>query len=327
MDTVVGRNCKVTQLYYENAENDIINRFYMETAGENDGKRLSERVREIFGKIIQKFKEFIETIKRKASDFALKTKYKAMLLKCKIQLRGVIKDKEIRKCVIDIRKILLDATMEAKKLHDKFLRHNITYDDFVRGMERIEVDFGRKMTIVEQRADKGMIFDPTSTKGLYTIEEIAKVTYRFDDEVVKLVDKMNSDVETELRKMEDEAAKAAAASAETSSKEVAAAQRTGNFFTRANRVAIAAIVAAASVATTVGFLHRRAQKQSSSGSVNESVEDDSFFSTLLYENSEDDYDGRVSDDFLSKILEESALDDESNDYDIFAGNADDIFDL
>ena len=53
--------------------------FYMETAGENDGKRLSERVREIFGKIIQKFKEFIETIKRKASDFALKTKYKAML--------------------------------------------------------------------------------------------------------------------------------------------------------------------------------------------------------------------------------------------------------
>ena len=31
-----------------------------------------------------------------------------------------------------------------------------------------------------------MIFDPTSTKGLYTIEEIAKVTYRFDDEVVNL---------------------------------------------------------------------------------------------------------------------------------------------
>lgn len=291
----MARDCRVISLYYENAEATVVNEFFMETAGEEQGDKISQKIKRVFDAIIKKFKEFIEAIKTRLQNAKMNAKMRGQLLKCRIKLRGVIKDKETRKVFVAVEKVRIKGISEYKKLYDKFMRHQITFEDFCRGGEKIEADMMAQFQRIDAMRSSTTLIDVSTPKGAFMVSEAAKITYDLEATQTKIIEKIDADVIKEERRIQAEAAKAAKASDDAAPTVSAATQRYGNFLTRSARKAITVVVAVAGIAATLGWLSRRAEKQNQT-QVNESVED---FYLPLYANSGD---MDMADDFLEEVI-------------------------
>lgn len=295
--------CNVIRLYYENAEANIMNDLFFETADDGSDSSFGDKMAELGKKVCAKIDEIIENIKKFFEDLRRKhesAKIKLMLrgecARSMIAIKVTVNDKEIMNAVSQIYKIEQKAFAEIRKVYDQFMGHKIDYDTYCRRTDKISGDAFDAFEKVGRNMADTKIINPNSAKGAYKLSELTKRVNRVDDVYNKVLDKMRDEV---IR--EEEKIKAAAPKVVTDNTSSTATAKTSSTLSRINKKAVAVIISIVGIAGAAAFCHKHGKNASRDPIIKESAGDD-YFSDILgnsdsyMENGEE---GNMFDDILN----------------------------
>ena len=114
--------CNVIRLYYENAEANILNDLFFETAdageSESKAKEIADKIVTKIKEIIESIKQFFEQLKRKHESAKIAAMLKGECARSNKLIKANIKDKEISKAMAQAYKLQQRAFVEVRKQYD-----------------------------------------------------------------------------------------------------------------------------------------------------------------------------------------------------------------
>ena len=305
------KEVKVIQLYYENAEANIVNSLFLETADtgadeESRVQKIKDKITETINDIIEKIKEFFAQIRRKIETTKIRHILSSEAARSTKKIAATVNDKETVKAIAAIYNIQNKAIIDSRKVYEQFMAHKIDFDTCRDKFEQIEEKAYDAIERVENDMDDLKLINTSSAKGNYMLSEITKRVNEVAKVQSKIIDKMEKEVIDEENRLRTEAARAAFEQAVA-----AAASRRAAFMSKINKKAVAAIIAVAGIAATSVILYNLANKvayasrdrrvaEALAHQFDESAGEGDYFADIL----EDDY----------STFEES-VEDENFDYD------------
>lgn len=301
--------CNVIRLYYENAEANIVNDLFFETAEESaDPSKIEQIAHKVVAKIneiIEKIKEFFRDLKRKHESAKIERMLKSECARSQKLIKANVKDKEISKAVATVYKLQQRSFAEVRKVYDAFMSHKIDYDTYCEKMGKINEQFSDAIEKVQKDMDNVKIINTNTALGQYKLSELTKRVYEVQRAYTKVIDQMEDDIIKEEEKLS-----VAAKRVVNDNTEATATSKMSAFLSKINKKAVIAVVSIASIAGAAAFCYKagvdRAYREGNESgyvegyqrghwdTINESAEDD-YFADLIGD-SYDDYQESSYDD-------------------------------
>lgn len=297
MDSLM-KEIEIRSMFYENADIKAMNDLFIESApfmedGEGEKtsniKKIGLMIKETIQKIIDKFKEFIESIKRRFEahkvnqELANIRKYETAIIK------GEIHDKEVLAIVTKELKIHEKAVKQINALYVKFMDKKIDYETYNRKVDEITVAEEKALEKLDDQYRDVKVFDRSSNSGNYKASVVGERFSKVYNEQVKVVNKINDDVEKTCREIE----KAARAKKANTPNEATAAAKASTATTASGRKTVTAIITTLGVVAGIYNISHALGNRSKART--ESVDIDDIFDDI-FEESYDDYDSIYDDD-------------------------------
>lgn len=125
------RDCAVISLFYENAEAQIVNDYFVESAVGDKLKSAGRRISKAIQDIIASLKKFFQDMRDRSQAKKAEKAIKEMAKDPKRKVKKIIKNKEFRKSAKQVLDLEVKTCNEMKKQHDQFVSGKITYEQFV----------------------------------------------------------------------------------------------------------------------------------------------------------------------------------------------------
>lgn len=294
--------CNVIRLFHENAEANILNELFFETAdaeeSESKVKEIADKVVRKIREIIESIKEFFEQIKRKHESAKIASMLKAECARSNKLIKANVKDKEISKFIAQVYKLQQKAFVELRKQYDSFMSHKIDYDKYCRNADSINEKYTDAINNLKRDLDDSKIINANSYTGVYKLSELTKRVSEVGKVYAKVLDKMKDDVIKEEEKL------AVQAKRDTSDNLTSSAtSKFSSLLSRVNKKAAMAIISAVSIVGAASFCYKAGKKNGTVGVLNESAEDD-YFAGILGDNTSDYQESasEISDNLFEDIL-------------------------
>ena len=277
--SVFATECDIIRLYFENAEANVVNDLYFETADDASfGDKVAEIGKKVVNKIneiIQSIKDFFEQIRRKHESAKIAAMLKSECARSSVIIKATVRDKEVMKLVSQVFKLEQRGFVELRKVYDQFMAHKIDYATYCQKTEKVQDDF--KYVLEKINSDGvGMIDTTAATKpSQKKLSEITKNVVEVDQAYNKVLNKMRDDVIKE-----EENIKAAARKAAIDNVTSSATAKVSAALSKMNKKAVSKIIQIVGIAAAAGFCYRAGMKKASLKV--ESAEDD-YFSDILGE--------------------------------------------
>ena len=275
--------CNVIRLYYENAEANILNDLFFETAdageSESKAKEIANKIADKITEIIKSIKEFFEQLKRKHESAKIAQMLRSECARSNKLIKANVKDKEISKGIAKIYKLEQATFVEIRKQYDKFMGHKIDYDTYCRNVDAINDKYVDAVEKITREFDNTKIINPADNAGAYKLSEITKRVNEVANAYTKVMDKMRDDVIKEEEKLTSQAKRDATDNVTSS-----ATSKISAMLSKVNKKAVMAIVSIVSLAGAATFCYNAGQKKGNANVVIESAEDD-YFADLLGDSS------------------------------------------
>lgn len=296
--SVFATECDIIRLYFENAEANVVNDLYFETADDASfGDKVAEIGKKVVNKIneiIQSIKDFFEQIRRKHESAKIAAMLKSECARSNALIKANVRDKEIMKQVSQVFKLEQRGFVELRKAYDQFMAHKIDYATYCQKSEKIQNDFDDALEKVYRNADNSKLINVNTAFGQYKLSELTKHVSEVDSAYNKVLDKMRDDVIKE-----EENIKAAARKAAVDNVTSSATAKVSAALSKMNKKAVSKIIQIVGIAAAAGFCYRAGQKKASLKV--ESAEDD-YFSDILGESDTAYQEDAEDDNIFADIL-------------------------
>lgn len=296
--SVFATECDIIRLYFENAEANVVNDLYFETADDASfGDKVAEIGKKVVNKIneiIQSIKDFFEQIRRKHESAKVAAMLKSECARSNALIKANVRDNEIMKAVSQVFKLQQRAFVEIRKVYDQFMSHKIDYATYCQKVEKIQNDFNDALEKIPRDVDDSRLINTSSAAGQYKLSELTKHVAEVEKAYTKVLDKMRDDVIKE-----EENIKAAARKAAVDNVTSSATAKVSAALSRLNKKAVTKVIQIVGIVAAAGFLYKAGKKKTSLKV--ESAEDD-YFSDILGESDTAYQEDAEEDNIFTDIL-------------------------
>ena len=192
------KEVRVIQLYYENAEANIVNSLFLETADtgaedeESRVQKIKDKITETINDIIEKIKEFFAQIRRKIETAKIGHILNSEAARSTRKIAATVHDKETLKAISAIYNIQNKAIVDSRKVYEQFMAHKIDFDMYRDKLDQIEEKAGDAIERVSNDMDDLKLINTSSAKGNYALSEITKRVNEVAKVQNKIIDKMET---------------------------------------------------------------------------------------------------------------------------------------
>lgn len=254
------KELKVVQLYYENAEANIVNSLFLETADAGDDEesriqKIKDKIVDTIDEIIEKIKEFFAQIQRKIESAKINAMLQSEAARSVRKIKAEVKDKEITKAISAIYKIENKSIADARKVYEQFMAHKIDYDVYCKKLNEITDNAIGAIKRVSNDMDETKVINLTSAKGQCAVHEITKRVKELFNVQTKIITKMNEEAIKEEQQLKAEARRAAVENVTA-----AATSKLSAFISRINKIGITDIIKVAGLAGAAATVYNIGKK-------------------------------------------------------------------
>lgn len=297
--------CNVIRLYYENAEANILNDLFFETAdvseSGNKAKEIADKICAKINEIIESIKEFFQQLKRKHESAKIAAMLKSECARSNRLIKVTVKDKEISKTIAQIYKINQKSFIEVRKQYDLFMGHKIDYETYCKNVNSVQDKHFDACEKILNAADNTKIINTSIPGRVYKLSELTKRVSEVESAYTKVLNKMEDDVVKEEEKLSVQAKRDAKDNMISS-----ATSKISSVLSKLNKKAVMTIISVTGIAGAAAFCFRAGKKKIEdriSVSLEESVEED-YFSDILEDDSSEYQESTetIDDDLFADIL-------------------------
>lgn len=164
MDTI-SRDCAVISLFYENAETQIVNDYFVEASITDSVKGAGKRVGDAIRRIIEALKKFFDDFKSRLSSAKASMAINQMKKEPKRVVNKTVKDKELRKRIKKVIDLQAKTVNEMRKCHDQFVADKIDYDTYTKRVDSLMKAFDEAATKLTTSDSFKLVVEGSSTFG------------------------------------------------------------------------------------------------------------------------------------------------------------------
>ena len=183
-DAIFQKENEVLYMYYEHAEKNIVNSFFMETAG-SDTKEPG-KIQQIIAvakrkieEIIEKIKSFFQEIKTKHDRKKIDNLLKSEVANSQLMITSTINSKEIIDALDKVYAVQKQALDKMRKIHDDYKKGRIDLSSFI----------SKKNEILEELSNAISEYNKTEKKVMKSVSKTEAVSIkRVTSEANKVVD-------------------------------------------------------------------------------------------------------------------------------------------